>query len=107
MSQRTSVDGHEIAANEPQSLTLASAHSAHEAAMIEIHSHHETIAIARAVPSRQTTNVVLMVLACAALTGCGLVAAPCRVASAGLKIVLFVGNVAAAPTDGCAEVIDP
>ncbi|MFL9934590.1 hypothetical protein P0D88_36835 [Paraburkholderia sp. RL18-103-BIB-C] len=44
---------------------------------------------------------------CAALTGCGLAAAPCRVASAGLKIVPLVGHVAAAPTDACAAVIDP
>ena len=42
-----------------------------------------------------------------ALSGCGLFAAPCRVASAGLKIVPLVGQVAAAPTDGCADVIDP
>ncbi|MFM0718080.1 hypothetical protein PQQ73_17255 [Paraburkholderia strydomiana] len=44
---------------------------------------------------------------CAGLTGCGLAAAPCRVASAGLKIVPLVGHVAAAPTDACAAVIDP
>ncbi|CAB3788987.1 DUF6726 family protein [Paraburkholderia caffeinilytica] len=49
---------------------------------------------------------VLLVL-CAGLTGCGLAAAPCRVASAGLKIVPLVGHVAAAPTDACADVIDP
>jgi hypothetical protein len=44
---------------------------------------------------------------CAGLSGCGLAAAPCRVASAGLKIVPVVGHVAAAPTDACAAVIDP
>jgi hypothetical protein len=43
----------------------------------------------------------------ASLVGCGLAAAPCRVASAGLKIVPVVGHVAAAPTDACADVIDP
>ncbi len=42
-----------------------------------------------------------------ALSGCGLVAAPCRVGSAVLKIVPVVGHIAAAPTDGCAAVIDP
>ncbi|WDD94800.1 hypothetical protein Bsp3421_004944 [Burkholderia sp. FERM BP-3421] len=42
-----------------------------------------------------------------AATGCGLAAAPCRVASAGLKIVPVIGHVAAAPTDACATVIDP
>jgi hypothetical protein len=41
------------------------------------------------------------------LSGCGAVAAPCRVASAALKVVPLVGHVAAAPTDGCADVIDP
>lgn len=49
---------------------------------------------------------VLLAL-CAGMTGCGLAAAPCRVASAGLKIVPLVGHVAAAPTDACANVIDP
>ena len=49
--------------------------------------------------------VLLTLLLC--LTGCGLVAAPCRVGSAALKIVPVVGQVAAAPTDGCADVIDP
>ncbi|MEM5296359.1 DUF6726 family protein [Burkholderia sp. JPY481] len=44
---------------------------------------------------------------CAGISGCGLAAAPCRVASAGLKIVPVVGHVAAAPTDACANVIDP
>ncbi|WP_447918912.1 DUF6726 family protein [Achromobacter aegrifaciens] len=38
--------------------------------------------------------------------GCGVVAAPCRIASAAIKIVPVVGDVAAAPTDACAEVID-
>ena len=50
-------------------------------------------------------GVVLALVA--SLAGCGLVAAPCRVASAGLKIVPLVGHVAAAPTDACADVIDP
>jgi hypothetical protein len=44
---------------------------------------------------------------CAELAGCGLAAAPCRIASAGLKIVPVVGHVAAAPTDACAGAIDP
>ncbi|MGU7781887.1 DUF6726 family protein [Burkholderia sp. PU8-34] len=43
----------------------------------------------------------------ASVSGCGLAAAPCRIASAGLKIVPVVGHVAAAPTDACADVIDP
>jgi hypothetical protein len=48
----------------------------------------------------------LLVL-CSVLGGCGLAAAPCRIASAGLKIVPVVGHVAAAPTDACAGAIDP
>jgi len=50
---------------------------------------------------------ILLLLICALLSGCGAVAAPCRVASAGLKIVPLVGHIAAAPTDACADVIDP
>jgi len=42
-----------------------------------------------------------------ALTGCGAVAAPCRVGSAVLKVVPLVGHAAAAPTDACAGAIDP
>jgi hypothetical protein len=48
-----------------------------------------------------------LAVACMGLSGCGLAAAPCRIASAGLKIVPVVGHVAAAPTDACAGVIDP
>jgi hypothetical protein len=40
------------------------------------------------------------------LGGCGVVAAPCRVASAGLKMVPLIGHAAALPTDGCAAAID-
>ncbi|WP_331535654.1 DUF6726 family protein [Acidocella sp.] len=42
-----------------------------------------------------------------ALNGCGLVAAPCRVTSAAIKIVPVVGHPAATPTDACANAIDP
>ena len=48
-----------------------------------------------------------ILLVCLALSGCGVAAAPCRVGSAGLKMVPLVGHVAAAPTDACAAVIDP
>jgi hypothetical protein len=51
---------------------------------------------------------VVVALACASvLSGCGLAAAPCRIASAGLKIVPVVGHAAATPTDACAAAIDP
>jgi hypothetical protein len=40
------------------------------------------------------------------LSGCGLMAAPCRITSAVLKTIPVVGGIAAAPTDACAEIID-
>lgn len=52
-------------------------------------------------------RLLVLLLGCLALAGCGAVAAPCRVASAGLKIVPLVGHAAAAPTDACANSIDP
>ncbi len=48
-----------------------------------------------------------LLLALCGLGGCGLAAAPCRVASAGLKIIPLVGHTAAATTDACATAIDP
>lgn len=50
---------------------------------------------------------LLIFFAILALGGCGAAAAPCRVGSAVLKIVPFVGHTAATPTDACAEAIDP
>jgi hypothetical protein len=52
-------------------------------------------------------RITLALLMALTLSGCGLFAAPCRVASAGIKIVPVVGHPAAAPTDACAHVIDP
>ena len=52
-------------------------------------------------------KLAMIALMCAVLAGCGAVAAPCRVASAGIKIIPLVGHVAAAPTDACAGAIDP
>jgi hypothetical protein len=56
---------------------------------------------------RRAARWLALALCGAVLSGCGLAAAPCRVASAGLKVVPVVGHVAAAPTDACADVIDP
>lgn len=52
-------------------------------------------------------KLYMLFLVAVALSGCGAVAAPCRVGSAGLKVVPLVGHIAAAPTDACADVIDP
>jgi hypothetical protein len=52
-------------------------------------------------------RILPLLLFCTFLLGCGAGAAPCRVASAGIKIIPVIGSVAAAPTDACADVIDP
>jgi hypothetical protein len=49
----------------------------------------------------------ILLLVVLALSGCGVVAAPCRVSSGVIKMVPLAGHVAAAPTDACADVIDP
>ena len=51
-------------------------------------------------------RLIILMLCALPLAGCGLFAAPCRIGSAALKIVPVVGQVAAAPTDACANVID-
>jgi hypothetical protein len=50
---------------------------------------------------------LLLIGVLAALSGCGLAAAPCRIGSAVLKIFPYIGHTAAKPTDACAEGIDP
>jgi hypothetical protein len=50
---------------------------------------------------------LIIMLTIIPLTGCGVVAAPCRISSALIDMVPIVGHVAATPTDACAEVIDP
>ncbi|MBN3757925.1 hypothetical protein G3N95_33760 [Paraburkholderia sp. Tr-20389] len=57
--------------------------------------------------ARRVALLAASIMTMTSLGGCGLAAAPCRIASAGLKIVPVVGHVAAAPTDACADVIDP
>ena len=56
---------------------------------------------------RWLVRVAFVGLCLLPLAGCGLFAAPCRVGSAALKIVPVAGQVAAAPTDACADTIDP
>jgi hypothetical protein len=50
---------------------------------------------------------LLIITACLSMAGCGVLAAPCRVASAVIKVIPVVGHAAALPTDTCAAVIDP
>jgi hypothetical protein len=49
----------------------------------------------------------MIVLIALLLAGCGVVAAPCRLASTVLDMVPLVGHAAATPTDACAAAIDP
>ena len=57
--------------------------------------------------SRSLFKMSLALLLPLFATGCGVLAAPCRVTSAVVKMVPVVGHVAAIPTDACAAVIDP
>ena len=52
-------------------------------------------------------RIALLLLACAALSGCGVVALPCRVGAAVVDIVPVVGHPVASPLDACANAIDP
>jgi len=56
---------------------------------------------------RSFSRLGAFLLIAASLSGCGLAAAPCRMVSAVVKVVPFVGHQAAAPTDACAIAIDP
>lgn len=57
--------------------------------------------------SKSVIKLAAMLLLPAVLGGCGVLAAPCRVGSAVIKMVPVVGHAAAVPTDACAAVIDP
>jgi len=50
--------------------------------------------------------VLLVLVAAASVSGCGLVALPVRTASAVVKVVPVAGHVAAAPLDAAADTID-
>lgn len=52
-------------------------------------------------------RIAAVLLLPAVLGGCGVLAAPCRIGSAVIKMVPVVGKAAALPTDACAAVIDP
>jgi hypothetical protein len=54
-----------------------------------------------------SVRAIILLMATLALAGCGAAAAPCRVVSAGLKILPAIGHTLAEPTDSCATAIDP
>ena len=49
----------------------------------------------------------LILLTLLVLSGCSILAAPCRITSAAVGAVPVVGGVASAPTNACGDVIDP
>lgn len=57
--------------------------------------------------SKSVIKLAAVLLLPAVLGGCGVLAAPCRIGSAVIKMVPVVGHAAALPTDACAAVIDP
>nr|WP_183725296.1 MULTISPECIES: DUF6726 family protein [Paraburkholderia] len=54
----------------------------------------------------RTASALLLAGLALPLDGCAVVAFPCRVASATLKIVPLVGHPAAIPFDACAAAVD-
>lgn len=51
-------------------------------------------------------TVLAVSLMAVVLSGCAVAAAPCRIASAGLRVIPVVGDVVAHATDACASIID-
>ncbi|MGF6440327.1 DUF6726 family protein [Paraburkholderia youngii] len=51
-------------------------------------------------------RLIAALLVATSLSGCGAAALPCRLISAGVKIVPVVGSAAAMPADACAAAID-
>ncbi|NBS95839.1 MAG: hypothetical protein EBT08_06770 [Betaproteobacteria bacterium] len=56
--------------------------------------------------SRPSLALILSAIAIVTLSGCSVLAAPCRISAAVVKTVPVVGKVAAVPLDVCADIID-
>ena len=52
------------------------------------------------------TRLIVLLAGALALSGCSVLAAPCRISAAVIKPVPVVGKAAALPADACAEIID-
>jgi hypothetical protein len=50
--------------------------------------------------------LVITAILLVALSGCSVLAAPCRISAAVVKTVPVVGKVVAVPLDACADIID-
>lgn len=55
---------------------------------------------------RPCMALILSAIAIVTLSGCSVLAAPCRISAAVVKTVPVVGKVAALPLDACADIID-
>ncbi|MNR71874.1 hypothetical protein D3C71_25530 [compost metagenome] len=51
-------------------------------------------------------SLVLVLAVSTLLSGCSVLAAPCRLASAGLRAIPLIGAPVSAATDACANLID-
>ena len=56
--------------------------------------------------SRPSLALILSAIAIVTLSGCSVLAAPCRISAAVVKTVPVVGTVVAVPLDVCADIID-
>ncbi|MBV8634520.1 MAG: hypothetical protein JO002_08535 [Burkholderiaceae bacterium] len=65
------------------------------------------VRFAKVLAGKRVMRLAALAAMAGGLSACGVMAAPCRVTSAALKMVPVVGHVAAVPTDACAAVIDP
>lgn len=55
---------------------------------------------------RPSIPLLLTVIVLATLSGCSVLAAPCRISAAVVKTVPVVGKAVAVPLDACADIID-
>jgi hypothetical protein len=73
----------------------------------QLYNGTSIVRIVRIMKPRSLYKLSLVLLLPLVLSGCGVMAAPCRVGSAVIKMVPVVGHAAALPTDACAAIIDP
>jgi hypothetical protein len=57
-------------------------------------------------PPRTTIPLLVSAILLITLSGCSVLAAPCRISAAVVKTVPVVGKAVAVPLDACADIID-
>jgi hypothetical protein len=55
---------------------------------------------------RPTISLLVSAILLTTLSGCSVLAAPCRISAAVVKTVPVVGKAVAVPLDACADIID-